>query len=679
MKIEKLKLENFRVYYGNQEILFSSDDDKNVTLCLAKNNGGKTTLAQSIVWCLYGVLNLKEPDEILNKEIKLAMKEGESRTVAVTLELLHRGEKYIIRREQVITKTRLGHSKDNSKQTIITFNEDNDIVDASNIDINEILPRSLSRFFIFDGERMLHMGRNDDIHKEELEKDIRNILGLDVLEEAINHLGGKSGNGAGGVLASLTSQIDNGNDGEILRVQQDLKDISGLITTFDEQMKENHELQKIKQSELNEIKDFLEAHELVKQKQIERASLESEVAALNERKEKLKTTFLKKSSEALPLLLVQKLFNETITFASNSSDLGEAAPDITSATIDYILEKSECICGTKFNMNDRIYHRLCDSKRLYPPESIGTAVKRYLDAIKSTAKSNEETRTSLDNLYEEYLVLDSDILTRKSKLDTISRNMQESTEEKIREADKQYNVLVDELKVLNEIYLELKTLQKLKVEELTEKEAELDALSTTTDNNKRIKNYKDVAKDILSLFKKIYSTEEEKVRNDLQQEVQSVYDVINRGKGRLDINKKFEFVLHTEINGQFVKDDSKGQGLSTVAAFAFVCGITKLVREKLDDEELYRNEPYPLIIDAPYSAMDTDYIEKVSEVLPRYAEQLIIMVKDDNFETAKRIFDKNSVIGNEYVIALERNATGVENQFRTRINQTQLIGADSNV
>jgi DNA sulfur modification protein DndD len=86
------------------------------------------------------------------------------------------------------------------------------------------------------------------------------------------------------------------------------------------------------------------------------------------------------------------------------------------------------------------------------------------------------------------------------------------------------------------------------------------------------------------------------------------------------------------------------------------------------NEELdYGNEPYPLIIDAPYSVMDTDYIEKVSRILPKYAEQVIILVKDDNFNVAKKIFEEMNVIGKEYVIELEINKDGSENQFRTVI------------
>lgn len=665
MKIEKIRLENFRVYYGEQVIEFSTSEEKNLTLILAKNNAGKTTLAQSIIWCLYDYMNLKEPDEVLNKEVKYNMNDGETRIAAVTLEIIHRGQKLIIRREKEVTKIRTGYSSNPSKLTIMAFNDKNQIVDASNdIDINEVLPRSLSRFFIFDGERMLHLGRNDNVHRDELEKDIRNILGLDALEEAIKHLGGWNNNG--GVLLSLANQIDNSNDDEIKSVQESITDLSETITDIESQIEQNNQLQKEKQLELEKLSEFLEANKHVEQKQLERKQLESELKSLIERKEKLKGQYLRKSSEALPQLFLQKLFDRTISFVTSCTDLVEATPEVTSATIDYILEKKECICGTKFGNDDEIYRHLEKSKKFYPPESIGTSTKRYIDAVKNAVKKNEDTLTALEENYSEYLDIDATIHGINGKLDAINRGFQASTEEQVRKANESYVELTNEMKDLEETLSELKVLKRERIKDLEEKQAELDKLSQTSVQNNKILKYREVTKEILELLKTTYNLEEEKVRNDLRREVQKVYSEINRGIGKLDISKKFDFTIYTEINGKTIKDDTKGQGLSTVAAFSFVCGITKLVREKMGDDLLYRNEPYPLVIDAPYSVMDTGYIESVSKILPSYAQQLIILVKDDNFETARKVFSENNVIGKEYVVELENN-NGIENQLRTKI------------
>ena len=54
MILEKMILENFRVFEGTQEIVFSNDPIKNVTIIHAENGFGKTTFLTSLVWCIYG-------------------------------------------------------------------------------------------------------------------------------------------------------------------------------------------------------------------------------------------------------------------------------------------------------------------------------------------------------------------------------------------------------------------------------------------------------------------------------------------------------------------------------------------------------------------------------------------------------------------------------------------------
>ena len=56
MKIESLTISNFRSYQGNHNIEFSTDGEKKITLFLGDNGGGKTSLLNSIYWCLTGEL-----------------------------------------------------------------------------------------------------------------------------------------------------------------------------------------------------------------------------------------------------------------------------------------------------------------------------------------------------------------------------------------------------------------------------------------------------------------------------------------------------------------------------------------------------------------------------------------------------------------------------------------------
>lgn len=85
MFINKIELQNFRQFAGkNNEISFSTDPDKNITIVMGDNGSGKTTLAQAFLWCLYGDTEFTVK-EVINRDIRDAMTPNDEETVKVDL------------------------------------------------------------------------------------------------------------------------------------------------------------------------------------------------------------------------------------------------------------------------------------------------------------------------------------------------------------------------------------------------------------------------------------------------------------------------------------------------------------------------------------------------------------------------------------------------------------------
>ena len=66
MIFKSIKLSNFRQFRNNDVITFSTDPKNNVTLFVADNNVGKTTLLQAFLWCLYGEAKLDNEQNLAN-------------------------------------------------------------------------------------------------------------------------------------------------------------------------------------------------------------------------------------------------------------------------------------------------------------------------------------------------------------------------------------------------------------------------------------------------------------------------------------------------------------------------------------------------------------------------------------------------------------------------------------
>ena len=104
MILKKMILTNFRQFEGTQQVIFSTDKEKNITVILGDNTYGKTTILQAILWCLYGTAsfsNERTKDPLIasinvyenNRSLSKSM------TASVELQLDHKEKQYTIKRE----------------------------------------------------------------------------------------------------------------------------------------------------------------------------------------------------------------------------------------------------------------------------------------------------------------------------------------------------------------------------------------------------------------------------------------------------------------------------------------------------------------------------------------------------------------------------------------------------
>ncbi|PIB31816.1 hypothetical protein BFP78_08075 [Gaetbulibacter sp. 5U11] len=166
MKISKIKLNNFRIYKGQNELDLLSRGDKNITVIAGKNGFGKTTFLTSLIWCFYGKLMTQVEDKY-KKDIKniggydnylLSLVNRDSKdessesTFTVEVELQDLLIPSIPCRTVNIKRSYSLKTKQETLQILIDGDENQLTKDVGfEVFINDfILPREIAKFFFFD-------------------------------------------------------------------------------------------------------------------------------------------------------------------------------------------------------------------------------------------------------------------------------------------------------------------------------------------------------------------------------------------------------------------------------------------------------------------------------------------------------------------------------------------------
>ena len=274
MLLESIKLENFR-QFRNETIDFAKGiDGKNVTIIIGENGTGKTTFAQAFFWCLYGETEFSDKN-ILNKLVATELKPGQEAKVQVILKLRHGDVFYTLMREQAYHKDYSNRIKGDNTIFDIAIKDPSGNTSyvkktLCEAEVKSILPKELSRYFFFDGERIEKMSKDISTGKKanDFAEAVKGLLGLNAMYSAIQHFSPRSRNS---VISSYENSYDgNSNDRireytkTIDRCKSEISAIDDRIAELDDQI----ELASARKAEkTEELKQYSEGEKLQAQKE----------------------------------------------------------------------------------------------------------------------------------------------------------------------------------------------------------------------------------------------------------------------------------------------------------------------------------------------------------------------------------------------------------------------------
>ena len=342
MIIKSITLNNYRLYGGDNTIVFNNKEDKNICLISGENGFGKTTFLHSLIWCLYGRLITEVEAEvrkdIANNGYNAFLKGNLNNNARARFEAMGDNDKEQIRRrgytpenehlksmttyfvaidfaDVVIPSLPCTSLKVIRSYDMVTEKESVDIlIDGvkneltaeigSEVFINDfILNKDIARFFFFDSEQIVALAEtNTSAERKRLCSAYNEVLGVRKYEE-------------------LKRNLENVR----LRFRKKSSDVESrerLIALLDKQDKLKKEIEEAKQRTSDCEKDLssLRAEDESIQLQLMREGnntttleiqrVESVIASAKQKDEEYKKK-LKTFIDFAPFAISGKLFQET--------------------------------------------------------------------------------------------------------------------------------------------------------------------------------------------------------------------------------------------------------------------------------------------------------------------------------------------------------------------------------
>ena len=90
--------------------------------------------------------------------------------------------------------------------------------------------------------------------------------------------------------------------------------------------------------------------------------------------------------------------------------------------------------------------------------------------------------------------------------------------------------------------------------------------------------------------------------------------------------------------------------MKTVKNFAYIAALVEMAKERRNEKnnDIFEIEPYPLVLDAPFSQADEIHVPNICELISSIVEQTIIVVMEKDWSYAKNIMKKK--VGKSYIL-----------------------------
>jgi len=637
MLLKKIKLVNFRQFYGENEIVFAVGEQQNVTLIHGENGVGKTTLLNGILWCFFEDLT----DDFGNKSDLVSHESQKERgtTCRVEIEFEYEEHNY-----NVIRKYDSGSKKSTFNVFEVDGGNYKEVRHGKSL-INSILPQDMAGYFFFHGEGISDISNKKSGKK--FRRAIRDILGFTFAEAAVEDLG----------------SIKKEQTKRLLKLQSIKKDVRAAATEKARQESQQKGLESQVKQLINDIavsneeyekyNEFIKqsGHAVAKQLKLDYVKRDADIKKLKHQRAAInldKQSLIHKYGWTI---FGYDLAEMGLNFIDEESLKGRIPAPYDKTLVDDLIEAEVCICGRELVEGTEAYRDVLKmvetantaliTQRLSKARSVGDKIQGLAGEFLQEVEKIEERSSELESIIGDQ---EEELKEINAKLDDIDQENIQEWESKARAA-KQHGASLN--LHLGEVKNRLERCDR----SIAQLESKVKTGGTTDPQVKRITAYQDMIDELTKHCLSKLEGFESGAKLEIASQVNEILTMFSRKNYKVRLSSDFEFHLMTTEGKKVAK--SKGENL--LLNLAFVSALIKYAEQRstADGRFLLKGTVAPFVIDAPFGELDKKYREATASFLPKNSKQLVLLLSSSHWEGTVDDSIRKS-IGREYILVNNR-------------------------
>jgi DNA sulfur modification protein DndD len=607
MWLEEITLKDFRCFYGEHNIEFSLNPEKNVTLIHGESGVGKTTLLNALLWCFYGETTAKfeKSDDLINYDAR-----AEGRLYAYVEVLFeHNKNRYRARRN-----TRRNASE---RDFTIMRIDDGHHRELPNPDtfINTVIPKGMASHFLFDGEHAeVFLGEDN---RARIRNAVQDILGCSLIKTAISDL-----------IDAATyyrKQMPTSKD------TASIKEISSRIDVLAIQIQSAIEARdrmageiEIIDQQIADIDDKLRISGAAKQLQARRDKATTELTRARNRESEAQDELLRWLGDNGRFLVSKRITELTMEHLNQQETKGRLPSPYNEEFVTDLLQLKKCICGADLKEGSPAYEAVKSLLQRAANATLRSRVGKVRARLSELRLEREKSPARLEAANKRRAEARDDISRHEKDLQEISEQLSGINFDEIGERETKRNELRKLVNQKREQIGNFSTEIKNAENEKKNSEYELKKLAEEDIGSRIFGRRYALCETLKGRLERELLEEEKEARSVLRHSIKKILDKTSRKTFRMKMTDDYGISLVNDAGTQLPKSSGENQLLG----LAFTAALVEFarIRQNAEDYRLLRGTVAPLVLDSPFGQLDEEYRKTTAQYVPQMAGQVILLV-----------------------------------------------------